>query len=675
MPAPSAPRPAIRTTQGPSLNHGSLFPSSWPIAAKLFGAMIIASLLPLSVALWWTASQSRHELERAARRNMELHAAAAAERLDQLIGDTARLASSLAKDERTVMLCTAAAAARPDAHPLADPMGHRLRVAVETNPDLASAFIIDARGIGLASTNPRNFGQDLSFREYCRDALAGRAHVSEFLVGKTSGEAGVYFSSPVRADDTGGGVVGAAVIKLRGERVQEIIASVRIGHLGHLMLADHHGVILAHPLAYLHFRSLGPLTDGQQQAIDPQASYGLDRIAPVDAAGLLPIARGSHERPRGSTSFASSDGAAETGHSAWVAGYARMSAREWTVFAVEPEAQFDEAGRYLWHRNLGATGVVAVFAAGLALWRSRAITRPVVDLHAAAERLAGGDFSARATPSSRDEIGRLAETFNSMVPRLEEAVELRHTMELATEIQQSLLPEHDPDLPALEIVGRCRYCDDTGGDYYDFIDTAPARGGGTLIALGDVAGHGLPAALLMASARAALRCAAAGGLPLPTMLDRVNHVLNSDRNFRFMTLVLLAIDPSRGTARWASAGHDPAIVLHHASNDFSELVGGSAPLGVEDDMVYAEYTRDGLGPGDVIVIGTDGIWEAVNPEGVMYGKQRLRDVVRENAHAPVAAIADAIEADLRRFRDTAPQRDDITFVVIRIEPPRQENAE
>ena len=261
-----------------------------------------------------------------------------------------------------------------------------------------------------------------------------------------------------------------------------------------------------------------------------------------------------------------------------------------------------------------------------------------------------------------------------MVPRLEEAVELRHTMELATEIQQSLLPERDPDLPALEIVGRCRYCDDTGGDYYDFIDTAPARGGGTLIALGDVAGHGFPAALLMASARAALRCAAAGDLPLPTMLDRVNHVLNSDRNFRFMTLVLLVIDPSRGTARWASAGHDPAIVLHHASNDFSELVGGSAPLGVEDDMVYEEYTRDALGPGDVIVIGTDGIWEAVNPEGAMYGKQRLRDVVRENAHAPVAAIADAIEADLRRFRATAPQRDDITFVVIRIGPPRHENA-
>ena len=194
---PSAPRHAIRTTQGPSLNHGSLFPSSWPIAAKLFGAMIFASLLPLSVALWWTASQSRHELERTARRNMELHASAAAERLDQLITDTARLATSLARDERTVLLC--AAAAGPDAQPLADPVGHRLRVAVETNPDLASAFIIDARGLGLASTNPRNIGQDLSFREYCRDALAGRAHVSEFLVGKTSGEAGVYFSSPVRA--------------------------------------------------------------------------------------------------------------------------------------------------------------------------------------------------------------------------------------------------------------------------------------------------------------------------------------------------------------------------------------------------------------------------------------------------------------------------------------------
>jgi serine phosphatase RsbU (regulator of sigma subunit) len=669
MPARPATPPPTAAPDGPRPGRVGLSPSSWPIAVKLFGAMLVASLLPLSVALWWTGAQSRHELERGAQRNMELHAQSAADRLDQLITDFARTAATLARDERTVLLC--AAATGPEAQALAEPVQHRLRVAVEANPDIASAFVIDARGVGIASTNPRNIGQDLSFREYCREALAGRTHVSEFLVGKTSGEAGVYFSQPVRADEAGGWILGAAVIKLRGERVQEIIGSVRIGRLGHLMLADQHGVILAHPLAYLHFRSLGPLTDEQQRAIDPQATYGFERIEPVDAAGLLPIARGSHERVRGSTSFTSSDGAAETGHSAWVAGYARMSARQWTVFAVEPEAQFDEAGRYLWQRNLGAAGVVAALAAGLAFWRSRAITRPVVDLHAAAERLASGDFSARARVGARDEIGRLAEAFNSMVPRLEEAVELRHTMELATEIQQSLLPDHDPSLPGLEIVGRCRYCDDTGGDYYDFIDTAPAGGGATMIALGDVAGHGLPAALLMTAARAALRCAAASGLPLPVMLDRVNHVLNTDRNFRFMTLVLLVIDPARGTARWASAGHDPAIVLHRASNDFSELAGGSAPLGVDDDMTYDEYTRQGLAPGDLIVIGTDGIWEAVNPEGEMYGKQRLREVVRSNARAPLAGIADAIEADLRRFRGSAPQRDDITFVVVRIGTPRQ----
>lgn len=625
--------------------------------------MLAASLVPLTLALWWTGAQSREELERTARRNMELHASSAASRLDQLITDTSRNVAALARDDRTISLC-----AQPEGSaPRAAAVQERLRILVETNPDCASAFIIDSRGIGLASTNALNIGQDLSFREYCREALAGRPFVSEFLVGKTSGEPGVYFSAPVRAPENGGAVLGAAVLKLRGERLREIIAAVQIGRLGHLMLADRHGVVIAHPLEHLHFHSLGPLSESQQAQIDPRASYGLEQIAPLDAAGLLPIARAAPGLVRGSTTYTTGAQGGPAG--AWVAGYARMSARDWTVFAIEPEVQFDEAGRTLWQRNLGAAGVVALFAAGMALWRSRAITRPVVDLKVAAEQLAGGDFSARAHPAARDELGRLAESFNQMVPRLKEAVELRQTMALATEIQQSLLPEAPPQLPMLDIAGRCDYCDETGGDYFDFIDVSPAPGGATMIALGDVAGHGLPAALLMTSARAALRCAAAGGAALPEMLARVNHVLNSDRNFRFMTLALMVIDPAQGLARWASAGHDPAIVLHGATGEFSELDGGSAPLGVEDDTRYEQHSRAGLRPGDIIVLGTDGIWEAVDPSGRMFGKNRLREVIRAHASSPARAIADAIERELRRFRASAPQRDDITMVVIRITAP------
>jgi serine phosphatase RsbU (regulator of sigma subunit) len=626
--------------------------------------LLLAAMVPLAVALWWTGSQSSAELTHAARRNSALLARSMASRLDQLILDTTRFVQSVAEDERVIALCLAPKSEHGSE--VFQAAMRRLELAERTNPDCASAFITDARGMGIASTNPKNIGMDLSFRTYCQDALAGNAHISELLVGKTTGEPGVYFAAPVRAPGDEQRVIGAAVFKLRGELVQQIVAELRVGEQGFALLADRHGVVIAHPNAALLYHSLAPLSPQQEAAVDAQTAFSIERIKPLGAPDLLTAARAAASLPWESHSFAATEGFGDGSKGEWVSGAGRMRMRGWTVFVVEPASQFNRAAEGLAQRNLAAAVAVAALAAGLALWRARGIVRPLLDLKAAANRLAEGDFSARAPQHSDDEVGQLAATFNQMVPKLQEAVEFRQALEVATEVQQSLLPEGNPPHAQLEIAGRCKYCDQTGGDYFDFIDIAPTDSGATLIAVGDVMGHGLPAALLMASARAALRCPAGADVRLSEMLGRVNHVLSSDRNFRFMTLTLLVVDPKAASARWASAGHDPPIVYSAVRKDFAELEGGDVPLGVDEATVYEEYSRGGFAAGDLIFLGTDGIWEATNDAGEFFGKDRLRDILKRHHTADVSQIADIVEHELKEFRGSVPQADDVTFVIIRL---------
>src|SRR5262249_51775366 len=153
----------------------------------------------------------------------------------------------------------------------------------------------------------------------------------------------------------------------------------------------------------------------------------------------------------------------------------------------------------------------------------------------------------------------------------------------------------DPISPRLDVAGRSKYCDETGGDYYDFIDVAPISTSSLLIAVGDVMGHGIPAALVMATVRAALRTSALSDRRLADLMTRTNQVLAVDNRLnRFVTLSLLLIDADSRTVRWASAGHDPAVVYEPRTGQTRKLEGGDVPLGVMADTHYEEFTTDAL---------------------------------------------------------------------------------
>lgn len=340
--------------------------------------------------------------------------------------------------------------------------------------------------------------------------------------------------------------------------------------------------------------------------------------------------------------------------------------QSWVVGAIAPEADFlASVWRTRW-LALWAAAVTLLLTALMAALLSRHISQPVQSLITFMNRVGAGDLQARADFHGGREFRQLADALNRMIVDLRERLQLRHSLDVAMEVQQSLLPESDPISPRLDIAGRSIYCDQTGGDYYDFIDVAPLSPSTMLIAVGDVMGHGIAAALLMASARAALRSSAMRSGSLGTLLTHTNAVLAKDnRHNRFMTLALIEINSESGAITWASAGHDPPIIYEPRTDTFHEPDGGDLPLGVADAVQFEDYSAPPLTTGCIMAIGTDGVWEMHNEHNELYGKERLRQVVRDQRTKTAKEIAAALEADLASFRGKRSPLDDVTFVIMK----------
>jgi len=243
---------------------------------------------------------------------------------------------------------------------------------------------------------------------------------------------------------------------------------------------------------------------------------------------------------------------------------------------------------------------------------------------------------------------------------------VRESLMLAKEVQQNLLPSAPPKIEGLDIASRSIYCDETGGDYLDFFPLETGSGKHAFF-VADVTGHGIAAALLMTTARALLRTRAVDNDHIADVLTRVNADLARDaRSGHFMTLYYLLIEPETRTAHWASAGHDPAIVYQPETDAFTEFAGNDIPLGIEPAWDFHEAEAKLPGAGGVVVIGTDGIWEARRADDELFGKDRLREAIRASAHKDAEGIAADIIDAVVRFRDGSPQTDDITLLVLKV---------
>src|SRR5262249_48039301 len=153
---------------------------------------------------------------------------------------------------------------------------------------------------------------------------------------------------------------------------------------------------------------------------------------------------------------------------------------------------------------------------------------------------------------------------------------------------------------------------------------------------------------------------------LAELMGRLNRFISADHNGeRFMTMHLSIIDSKSATMRLCSAGHDPALLYDPCDGSFTQVGDGDLPLGIMDEAQYREQAYGPLRPGQVLFVGTDGVWEMPDVKGQQFGKDRLREIIGQFADRPAADIAAAIHERLTHFRGAARQVDDVTYVVIK----------
>ncbi len=239
--------------------------------------------------------------------------------------------------------------------------------------------------------------------------------------------------------------------------------------------------------------------------------------------------------------------------------------------------------------------------------------------------------------------------------------EYEQDLEIAREIQNNLLPKESPQIPGFELAGKSYAAREVGGDYFDFIDLG---GGRWSIALGDVSGKGVPASLLMSNLQATLRNQALNNVSLVDCVSKTNRFLclNTEAN-QFATLFSGILDARDRTFSYVNAGHNYPL-LFTTSEEMLELQTGGMILGLLPDRPYQEESRK-FQPGELLVIFSDGVTEAVNELQDQFGDKRLQDIIRLNRQAPAEQLLNKIYTAVMEFSGPARQNDDITLVIIK----------
>lgn len=250
---------------------------------------------------------------------------------------------------------------------------------------------------------------------------------------------------------------------------------------------------------------------------------------------------------------------------------------------------------------------------------------------------------------------------------ISDRVVMKRDLQIAKEIQAWLLPPEPPAVPGLEIAFATRPANTVAGDYYDVFARRAAQSPGTdyLVAIADVAGKSVPAAMLMATFQASLKTLSAIESPLTELVGRMNNYAcsNSQNGRRFTTAFFAEYEPASRAMRYVNAGHN-APILRRRTGAIERLQEGGIPLGIQQNAAYQSGTVT-LEAGDWLVIFTDGVTEAENTRAEEYGESRLLAVLHANLAAAPQTLLNAVVLDLDRFVGDAQQHDDITLLLLK----------
>ncbi len=312
----------------------------------------------------------------------------------------------------------------------------------------------------------------------------------------------------------------------------------------------------------------------------------------------------------------------------------------------------------------------AALATGIVL--TRRITRAVADLYRGTQYVQAMDFSYRVQIEKRDQLGELGESFNRMTGSIADLVEeenkrrkLENEISIAREVQNQLFPSTLPSVPGVEIEAICKAARSVSGDYYDFIQLSPTH---IAIAIADISGKGISAALLMASLQAALRSQmlADGSerLSMVELVSRLNkHLVRNTGDDRFATFFIAVYDSATRTLRYTNAGHLPAFLICHGKSQ--QLDKGGMVLGVVEDYAYEEGTLT-VAPDSLLIGYSDGLIEPENVYGEEFGIRRLEEAaIRVQTSTPIM-VAESLMAAAEEWAGTPEQADDMTVIVARL---------
>ncbi len=399
------------------------------------------------------------------------------------------------------------------------------------------------------------------------------------------------------------------------------------------------------------------------------------RVDPADRRKMRVSMRDLEKEP-GMTSFALAD------RTDWENGRAEVEPLQIRFQPMTLLRQLSPASRDIGNVILvrGLTLVGALFlgfyaiALIIGLLLARSITGSVHELSVGTERLRAGDLDHRIRARSRDQLGELAESFNTMTRGIQDLMResaekerLEEELRIARRIQMSLLPQGTASMPGLRIAALCLPAAEVGGDYYDLLPLSDTRMG---VLVADVSGKGTSAALYMAELKGLVLSLSRITESPARLLSEANKILSANMDSRsFVTMTYAVVDVASQTMRYARAGHNPLIRLEAATKQTHVLAPPGLGLGIDRGARFDEILEEAVTPiasGDIFLFFTDGLSEAMNPESELFGEDRLRAVLEAGESLGTEELKEKILSEIRSFVQGAAQHDDMTLVILKV---------
>jgi serine/threonine protein kinase/HAMP domain-containing protein len=377
------------------------YPASWPMAVKMTLGMVATALLPMIITSYFNLGRTADYVASVELRNLERLAESTAGRIAQLLGDSRNLADFLGTDEDFVEFLV-----KPTPATTQDVL-RKLNNLVKANPDIQFTMLMNTNGDAIVATDPNVMGKNFKFREYFKEAMEGRRHMTGVIVGAVAGAAGVFYSRPVF--DPSGAVIGAVVMRIKAEPIGRMLAQAKVGGDRIPFLIDDMGVVVWHPDEKQMFKSLTPLGKAQIDEIAADQRFRRKEIESLNEPTLAKAMIGAKER--GNISYYSSVSRREE-----IAGFSPVPGHDWVVGVSESRDYFAAPLERLFQNVLISVAIVGAVFLVLALWFARTIVKPIEKLTSAAHALKSGDYDkANIAVRANDEVGQLARTFNVMI--------------------------------------------------------------------------------------------------------------------------------------------------------------------------------------------------------------------------------------------------------------------